>query len=342
MLRTRQISSAIAPTLGSISLISIPDWPYFRNGLIAGTTGHFPYPLDIVDNRVLPRTLSGMSLPAIVRMIGLGSNKLDLPLSGIEMFEVRFPSPVKSPYPENNTVYAEYYRPKNAKGPIPCVVVLDILAGNQKLPEVVCQHLAQNGIGGLFVQMAYYGPRRPRRRVGSLLSTDIGHTMEAVRQTVLDLRCAAAWMEARPEIDKDRLGIMGISLGSFMAALAAEMEPTLWPGGDPSGRRRLRRCLLGRSSGRLRSQVFRTFRRHQANHRGCSRSRRSLTCAERLKTRKLLMVAAKNDEIVPPRMAENLWNATGRQQIVWLNAGHYTAILYLPAGLKDITELFGK
>ena len=42
MLRTRQISSAIAPTLGSIELISIPDRPYFLNGLIAGTTGHFP------------------------------------------------------------------------------------------------------------------------------------------------------------------------------------------------------------------------------------------------------------------------------------------------------------
>ena len=28
-----------------------------------------------------------------------------------------------------------------------------------------------------------------------------------------------------PELDKERLGIMGTSLGSFMAALTAEMEP---------------------------------------------------------------------------------------------------------------------
>jgi hypothetical protein len=40
MLRTRQMSSASAPTLGSISLSSNPHWPYFLNGLIAGSVGH--------------------------------------------------------------------------------------------------------------------------------------------------------------------------------------------------------------------------------------------------------------------------------------------------------------
>ena len=268
--------------------------------------------------------------------------KSDLPLSGIEMYEVRFPSPVKTDYPENNTVYAQYYRPKNVKGPIPCVVVLDILAGNQKLPEAICQHLAQHGIGGLFVQMAYYGPRRPADKSVRFLSKNILHTMGAVRQTVLDLRCVAAWMESRPEIDKERLGIMGVSLGSFMAALAAEMEPRygrvailLGGGGfvdaywdDPRAASYRKTFEFFGGTKKLITAVLAPVD--------------PLTYADRLKTRKLLMVAAKNDEIVPPRMAENLWNATGRQQIVWLNSGHYTAIVYLPAGLKNITELFGK
>src|SRR5207245_8325209 len=129
-----------------------------------------------------------------------------------------------SPYPENNTVHAEYYRP-NRPGPFPCVVVLDITGGDQKLSRIIARHLAQNGIGGLFVQMAYYGPRRPAGTSKRLLSYDLAPTFDAIRQTVLDLRRAAAWMEARPEIDKNSLGIMGTSLGSFMAALTAEMEP---------------------------------------------------------------------------------------------------------------------
>jgi hypothetical protein len=33
--------------------------------------------------------------------------KRTLALNGVEVFELRFPSPVKSPHPENNTVHAE-------------------------------------------------------------------------------------------------------------------------------------------------------------------------------------------------------------------------------------------
>ena len=32
-----------------------------------------------------------------------------MPLSGYTISELTFPSPVESPYPENNTVYAEYF-----------------------------------------------------------------------------------------------------------------------------------------------------------------------------------------------------------------------------------------
>src|SRR5437763_10730054 len=54
--------------------------------------------------------------------------KLDLPVSGVEVFRVRFPSPVKSPHAENNTVHAEYYRPSKPEK-FPAVVVLDITVG---------------------------------------------------------------------------------------------------------------------------------------------------------------------------------------------------------------------
>ncbi len=152
--------------------------------------------------------------------------KRDVPVSTIEIFELRFPSPVESPHKENNTVYAEYYRPRQGTA-LPGVIVLDITGGDQSLSRMISRHLAQKGIAALFVQMAYYGPRRPPGSSARLLSTDLEQSFAAVRQTVLDLRRAAAWLESRPEIDKKRLGIMGTSLGSFMATLTAEMEPKL-------------------------------------------------------------------------------------------------------------------
>src|SRR5262245_1003656 len=141
--------------------------------------------------------------------------KYSLPASGIDVYRLRFPSPVESPHKENNTVHAEYYLPRG-KGPFPGVIVLDITGGDQSLSRSICTHLAKNNIAGLFVQMAYYGPRRPPGSRLRLVSTNVQLTTAAIRQTVLDLRCATAWMESRPELDKKRLGILGTSLGSFM------------------------------------------------------------------------------------------------------------------------------
>jgi dienelactone hydrolase len=269
--------------------------------------------------------------------------KQDLPISGVEIFTVRFPSAVKSPYPENNIVHAEYYRPAcrgQTKAPFPCVVVLDITGGDQKLSRVIARHLAQNGIGGLFVQMAYYGPRRPAGTNKRLLSYDLAHTFEAIRQTVLDLRRAAAWMADRPEVDKNNLGIMGTSLGSFMAALTAEMEPrysrvaVLLGGGG---------FIDGYYEHPQAAPFVRVFEALGGTKEMAAKFIAPvdpITRAENLTERKVLIVAAKNDEIVPPRMAKNLWNTSGRQHIIWLDAGHYSAVLYLVSGLSQVVEHF--
>src|SRR5262249_25679286 len=111
------------------------------------------------------------------------------------------------------------------KGSYPGVIVLDITAGDQSLSRTFSTWLAQNRVAALFVQMAYYGPRRPPGSKLRLLMPNIEHSLGAIRQTVLDLRAASAWLESRPEIDGRRIGIMGTSLGSFMASLAGEMEP---------------------------------------------------------------------------------------------------------------------
>jgi dienelactone hydrolase len=262
-----------------------------------------------------------------------------LPASGLDVYHLCFPSPVHSSCPENNTVHADYYRPRGA-GPFPGVIVLDILAGDQRVARTVAAHLAQNGIAALHVQMAYYGQRRPPGSRLRLLSPDLDQTFEAVRQTVLDLRRAAAWLESRREIDAHNLGIVGTSLGSFMAALTAEMEPklgrvaVLLGGGgfvdafydDP-------RVALVRQAwealGGTKEQIARVIAPADP-----------LTCAANLKGRKVLIIAARHDTIVPPCMAEALWRATGRQQIVWYDCNHYTAVLYIVPGLRHVVEHF--
>jgi len=52
------------------------------------------------------------------------------------------------------------------------------------------------------------------------------------------------------------------------------------------------------------------------------------------------MLAAKHDEIVPPKMAEALWKATGEQKIVWFDCGHYTAVFYIVPALSHVVRHF--
>jgi dienelactone hydrolase len=261
----------------------------------------------------------------------------ELPDSGVEIHQLRFPSPVVTDCVENNTVHAEYYRPRG-KGPFPGVIVLDITGGDQKVSRMIATHLARNRIGSLFVQMAYYGRRRPAGSPLRLLSTDYEHTMAAIRQTVLDIRRAAAWLEARPEIDGRRLGILGTSLGSFMGTLSAEMEP------------RLRRVVVLLGGGGLVEAYYddpkAALWRAVWEALGGTKEKLialiapadPLTCAANLRDRRVLIIAGKRDDIVLPRMAEALWNATGQQKIVWFDCTHYGAVLYFMAAMDHVVK----
>jgi dienelactone hydrolase len=265
--------------------------------------------------------------------------KSELPGVGVQVLNLRFPSPVETPCRENNTVHAEYYRP-DGKGPYPGVIVLDITGGDQSVSRSIATHLSSNGIAALFVQMAYYGPRRPAGSELRLLSHDYRQTFANIRQTVLDLRRAAAWLGSRPEIDAKQLGILGTSLGSFIGTLTAEMEP------------RLSKVAVLLGGGGLVDAYYdepraAPFRKLWEGFGGTKEQLREviapvdpITCAANLKDRKVLIIAGKRDDIVPPKAAEQLWQATGKQKIVWYDCTHYGAVLYILPSFGHIVKHF--
>lgn len=266
--------------------------------------------------------------------------KYTMPNIGVDVFRVRFPSPVDSPHPQNNTVHAEYYRPAG-KGPFPCTIVLDITGGDQSLSRLISTHLAQHNIAALFVQMAYYGPRRPPGTKLRLVSPNIPQTLQAVRQTVLDLRRATAWMESRPEIDEARLGILGTSLGSFMAALTAEMEPKLNRVVVLLGGAGLVDAYYDHPQAAVARKMWEAVGGNKQKVKDLIAPVDPITCAANLKERNLLIIAGERDEIVPPSAARALWKASGEQKIVWFDCTHYTAALYYAPAMKHIFEHLG-
>ena len=126
---------------------------------------------------------------------------------------LQFPSAVRSPYPENNTVWGRYFD----GGKDLCVVVLP--QWNCRWDDVgLCRLLQSTGISALRLSMPYHHRRKPAHleRAEYLISPNIGRTISAARQSVLDARRAADWLL---EVGHRRVGIIGTSIGSCIAFL---------------------------------------------------------------------------------------------------------------------------
>jgi hypothetical protein len=129
---------------------------------------------------------------------------------------LRFTSPVRTPYPENNLANARWFPAKGKSA-----IVL--------LPQWNSDALSHNGLAGILnrlgisvlrLSMPYHDIRRPGeiRRADYAVSANIGRTLDAARQGVLDVRCCLDWLQSQ---GYERLGILGTSLGSCYAFLAA-------------------------------------------------------------------------------------------------------------------------
>lgn len=260
----------------------------------------------------------------------------------IRKYDITFPSPVTTASEPNNTVHAEYFQPQGT-GPFPAVVVLHILGGDFPLSRTVANYLAQNGVAALFVKMPYYGPRRDPANPRRMVAKNPMETVEGMTQAVLDIRRAADWLAARPEVDRERLGITGISLGGIMSALAGSIDDRFTSVGIVLGGGRLGEAVWGLNhreadqfrrqwleSGKTREEFIRTIEQVDP-----------ATYGHRLRDRRVLMIEAAYDEVIPADNARALHAAIGDQaRIVWLNSGHYTAIWYLPREIIRLERFF--
>ncbi|MBW3596119.1 MAG: alpha/beta hydrolase family protein [Planctomycetes bacterium] len=269
----------------------------------------------------------------------LGEMTEDLAISLVE-----FPSPVTTPHEVNNTVHCEYYRPlgADAENAAPGVIVLHILGGDFELARLFCNALAHRGTAALFVKMPYYGPRRAADSQRRMISPDPRQTVEGMTQAVLDIRRAAAWLGSRPEVDEDDLGVFGISLGGIIGALAMTAEPRLQSG-----------CLLlaGGDIGRVAWEAPELEKvRSQWTEQGGTKDEflailktvDPARYAANARGRRILMLNAKDDEVIPHACTLSLWKAFGEPEIIWYDGGHYGVVRHIFSALSRTTRFFEK
>ncbi len=107
-----------------------------------------------------------------------------------------------------------------------CVVLLPHWNSDAIAYTGLCRVLNLLGISVLRLSMPYHDIRMPAdtRRADYAVSANIGRTLDACRQAVIDVRCCLDWLEQQ---GYSRLGILGTSLGSCYAFLATAHDPRI-------------------------------------------------------------------------------------------------------------------
>ena len=137
-----------------------------------------------------------------------------------------FPSAMQTPYVENNTVHALYFRTARPGKKRRAVVVLPQWNAGPDGHVGLCRLLNRFGLSALRLTLPYHDARRPSEigRADYIVSANIGRTAQACRQAVMDARRSVAWLAKE---GYERIGILGTSLGSCLSLLTTAHEPLI-------------------------------------------------------------------------------------------------------------------
>lgn len=261
--------------------------------------------------------------------------------SGIVRTLIKIPSPVVTPHEENNSVPIELFRPPG-EGPFPYVIVTHIAGGDFELSRFVATTLAKGGIACAFIKLPYYGERKPPGIDIKMLQPDVEIASRSMQQAIKDIRRVIDWIEAQPDLDNGKIGICGISLGSITGALATSIEPRLTHACLIIGGASLH-DIVWESAEKEAKEFRRIWSANGGTRESLGEQMKSfdpVTYSDRLKSHVVFMINASQDESVPVVSGKALWEAAGRQRIIWYPCGHYTIVRYIMPALQHTVKFF--
>ncbi|MGA3325826.1 MAG: alpha/beta hydrolase family protein [Terriglobia bacterium] len=133
-----------------------------------------------------------------------------------------FTSPVHTPYAINNLVRARWFPSGHRRA----LIVMPQWNADAEGHNGLCRIFNMLGISALRLSLPYHDYRKPpeTERADYAVSANIGRTIDAGRQAVIDARACLDWLEMQ---GYSELGIVGTSLGSCYAFLTSSHDPRL-------------------------------------------------------------------------------------------------------------------
>ncbi|MCE9637250.1 MAG: prolyl oligopeptidase family serine peptidase, partial [Planctomycetes bacterium] len=132
---------------------------------------------------------------------------------------LEYPSPVKSVDPErNDTVRAKLFT--TATPEAGAVICLGGWRRDPISPMLGARVAEATGLQVLYIELPFQGERTPKgKQTGQLtFSADIDQNVATFAQAAQDVGRAVDWLIRERKVDPKRIGIMGTSLGGYVAA----------------------------------------------------------------------------------------------------------------------------
>ncbi|MBI5595689.1 MAG: alpha/beta hydrolase [Elusimicrobia bacterium] len=276
------------------------------------------------------------SVVVTAALLASGTRAADFPLTRTlvaetlheRVYEVSFPSPHKSPWPANDTVWGRLVVPKGRARP-PAVLLLPIMAApNAWIEERFARELSRRGLAAMWIEMPTQFRRRPHPSMPSgqgFLARSPKRLAANFRQAVADARRSLDVLEAEPEVDGSRLAVLGVSLGALVGSVAFASDPRPLAAVF---------CLGGADFTDL---VYRSemtgplLKQLGLDPAELVKEWRGLDPLElpRGRERPVTLVNARSDKVIPPENGRRLAEAFPGATQLWVPGGHYTAILHM-------------
>lgn len=245
-----------------------------------------------------------------------------------DILRITFPSTINVFGNEN--IRVDYYVGKKP-GPRPTVLMLPISGGVDISVTSFADYFTPRGVNCAIVY---------NRKV-EIEDTNSAEQVEAYfRQTVLDNRQVLDYLVTRPDVDPNRLGCMGLSLGGIKASLLAGVD------------KRIKCTVLGLAGGSMADIAMNSKERRLEDYVKYLQEIGApadlihseleqkvvtdpLRLAPYVDARNTLMFIAAFDRVVPTWTGKQLRRTIGGPKAVYLLAGHYTSFLFLPYAHRE-------
>jgi len=234
----------------------------------------------------------------------------------------------------NAPVTFDYFQIPGERNPV--ILILPI-SGGRRYPaeEIFARHFARNGFAAIIAHRW-----KPPKEF------ELNAIDRWLRLSLEENQLALDWIETRPELDTNHIGLFGVSMGGIRGVMLTALDP------------RIKASVFGLAGSDLPAILARSSDRGISKRRAEVLSqgdwtpakleaalRESITCEPRefaahVDPHKSLLVLGLFDRVVPFSQGWQLREQLGKPETLLLPTGHYTAVLAIPAIQMESVEFF--